>query len=218
MVCADCHVPEPGGQGFFAITYKGQCQSCHALKFDAELPWKEVPHGSDERVEAEIEGFYATIAVERGVSLPPAPEIERLVPGRSAAPPSEPPGRRAWVRQQTAQALEIVFDEKRGCFYCHIPDLTRGQFRVASVMLLTRFLAPARFDHAKHAPIECGDCHDARHSQASSDILVPGKGRCVSCHGAETASFKTQSTCTSCHVFHRQEFGQMRQAMAVEKQ
>jgi predicted CXXCH cytochrome family protein len=211
MVCADCHVPEPGGEGFLPITYKGQCQRCHALKFDAELPWQEVPHGDDARVEAEIEGYYASIAVKQGVPSPSAPEIERRVPGNAAPPESEPPGRRAWVRQQTARALGIVFDEKRGCYYCHTPDPARGQFRVAPVMLLTRFLPPARFDHATHAPVDCGECHDARHSQSSGDVLIPGIERCVTCHGAETASFNVQSTCTLCHIFHRKELGPMRQ-------
>jgi predicted CXXCH cytochrome family protein len=217
MACADCHLSEPGGEGFLPITYKGQCQHCHALKFDAELPWQEVPHGDDARVEAEIEGFYASIAVERGVPAPSPPEIERRVPGNAAPPASEPPSRRAWVRQQTAQALRIVFDEKRGCFYCHNSDPARGEFRVAPVMLLTRFLAPARFNHAKHAPIDCGECHDARHSQASSDVLIPGLERCVTCHGAETASFSVQSTCTLCHIFHRKELGPMRQIAQTEK-
>jgi predicted CXXCH cytochrome family protein len=217
MACADCHVSETGGEGFLPITYKGQCQHCHALKFDAELPWQEVPHGDDARVEAEIEGYYASIAVERGVPAPSAPEIERRVPGSVAPTGSEPPGRRAWVRQQTARALGIVFDEKRGCYYCHAPDPARGQFRVAPVMMLIRFLAPARFDHAKHAPIDCIDCHDARQSQASSDVLIPGIERCTTCHGAETASFNVQSTCTLCHVFHRKELGPMRRIAGREK-
>jgi hypothetical protein len=217
MACADCHVPEQSGQGFLAITYKGQCQKCHALKFDAELPWKEVPHGDDARVEADVEGFYASIALREGGPERQAPGIERRLPGDLSTPPSEAPGRRAWVRQKTAQALGIIFDEKRGCFYCHFTDRARGQFRVAPVVMLTRFLAPARFNHAKHTPVECGDCHDARHSQSSSDVLVPGIERCVTCHGAETASFKAQSTCTSCHVFHRQELGPMSQIVEVQK-
>ena len=219
MVCAECHTPEASGQGFLAITYKGQCHECHAQKFDAALPGKEVPHGDDERVIAEVEGFYASIALKEGGpgGSAPAPEIERRLPDSLSPPPSDPAGRRAWVRQQTTRALGIIFDEKRGCFYCHVPDPARGQFHVAPVLILTRFLLPARFDHAKHAPIECDHCHDARHSQASSDVLVPGIATCVTCHGAETASFKARSTCTSCHVFHRQELGQMRQVMAVEK-
>ncbi|HKM72078.1 MAG TPA: cytochrome c3 family protein [Pseudomonadota bacterium] len=219
MVCADCHVPEPSGQGFLAITYKGQCHNCHTQKFDAALPGKEVPHGDDERVMTEVEGFYASIALREGGPSggAPAPEIERRLPDSLSPPPSDPPGRRAWVREQTTRALGIIFDEKRGCFYCHVPDNTRGPFHVAPVMMLTRFLAPARFDHAKHAPIECDHCHDARHSQASSDVLVPGIATCVTCHGAESASFKAQSTCTSCHIFHRQELGPMRQVMAGEQ-
>jgi len=216
MVCINCHAPEPSGQGFLPITYKGQCQSCHALKFDAELPWKEVPHGDDIGTEAAIEGFYAVIAVDRGVPSPPTPEIERRVPG-TAALQTEPSGRREWVRQQTARALEVVFDEKRGCFYCHVPDPARGQFRVAPVMLLTRFLAPARFDHAKHRPVDCAYCHSALDSDTSSDVLIPGIERCVACHGGETTSLNVQSTCTTCHVFHRQEFGPIRQVNTVAK-
>ncbi len=56
---------------------------------------------------------------------------------------------------------------------------------------------------ARHAP----HCHDARHSEKSSDVLLPGIATCVACHGAERAVLKTRSTCTSCHLFHRQEFG-----------
>ena len=217
MVCGDCHVSEPGGEGFLAITYKGQCERCHALKFDATLALREVRHGDDERVETEVEGFYASMALKEGVPEQPVPGIERRLPGDTSITPTETPGRRGWVRQKTRQALGIIFDEKRGCFYCHLPDRARGEFRVSRVLMRTRFLPPARFDHAKHAPVECGDCHDARHSQSSSDVLVPGIERCVTCHGAESASDKAQSTCTSCHVFHRQEFGPMRQVVAIEK-
>jgi predicted CXXCH cytochrome family protein len=217
MVCADCHLAEPSGQGFLAITYKGQCQRCHALKFDAELPWKEVPHGDDARAQAEVEGFYASIALRQGVPERSAPGIERRLPGDSSEPSREASGRRGWVRQKTTQALGIIFDEKRGCYYCHVPDPARGQFRVAPVAMLTRFLTPARFDHAKHAPVECGNCHDARQSQSSSDVLVPGIGTCITCHGSESAAYKAQSTCTSCHVFHRQELGPMRRVVETEK-
>jgi predicted CXXCH cytochrome family protein len=219
MVCADCHVPEPSGQGFLAITYKGQCHACHTQKFDAALPGKEVPHGDDERVITELEGFYASIALKEGGpgGGASAPAIERRLPDTFSPPPSDPISRRAWVRQQTSRALGIIFDKNRGCFYCHVPDSARGRFRVAPVMMLSRFLAPARFDHAKHTPIECDHCHDARHSQASSDVLVPGIAMCVTCHGAEAASFKAQSTCTSCHIFHRQELGPMHQVVAGKK-
>lgn len=207
MVCADCHVPEPGGRGFLAITYKGQCNDCHGLKFDTELPWREVPHGDDTGTEAAVEGFYAIIALKGGIAESQEPKLDR----RDALA--------AWVAQKTNAALTMIFERKTktviGCFYCHVPDSAGGPFRAAPVMMLTRFLAPARFDHAKHAPIECGDCHGARHSQASSDVLVPGIERCATCHGTETASFQVRSTCASCHDFHRPEFGPLRQTVAA---
>ena len=52
MVCADCHVAEPSGQGFLPITFEGQCHSCHDLKFDAALPSREVAHGDAKAVKA----------------------------------------------------------------------------------------------------------------------------------------------------------------------
>jgi predicted CXXCH cytochrome family protein len=80
-----------------------------------------------------------------------------------------------------------------------------------------RFLRPAVFDHAKHAPVACDACHAARQSDSSADLLVPGIETCLKCHGAGTAAFKVTSTCTSCHVFHRQELGPMRMKEAAAK-
>jgi predicted CXXCH cytochrome family protein len=218
LVCADCHKPDAAGQGFRAIAYKGECQRCHALKFDIALPWAEVPHGDDSGVQSAVEGFYALAAFRGDIPPQPAPAPERLVPGSAAPPPSPPPAdARAWVEQKTQAALQVVFDAKRGCFYCHAADASRGPFRVAPVKLLDRFLLPAVFDHAKHLPVACADCHAARHSESSADLLVPGIDRCLTCHGAGTAAFKVTSTCTSCHVFHRKEFGPMRMSAAEAK-
>jgi predicted CXXCH cytochrome family protein len=223
MICGDCHVAEPGGQGFLAITYKGQCQRCHALRFDAEPSYlrakPEVPHGDDARVKTDVQGFYSSLALQGGVEEVQAPDIIRRVPGTPFAPDEEQRLKvQDWVARKTKEALAIVFFEpRRGCAYCHVVERGADTLRVEPVKMLTRFLAPARFDHAKHTPIDCGDCHQAKASQTSSDVLIPGKERCVTCHGAEAASFNVQSTCTSCHVFHRQEMGPMRQIVEVER-
>ncbi len=111
--------------------------------------------------------------------------------------------------------MSIIFDPKRGCAYCHVTGESGGNFTVAPVVLRTRFLPEAKFDHAKHQALACGDCHDAAHSEKSSDVLVPGIEACVSCHGSERAALKAQSTCTSCHIFHRPEFGKMKTASAA---
>lgn len=215
MVCADCHVPDPGGKGFEPITFEGQCQSCHTLKFDAALPWREVPHGNVAAVVTAVDDFYAHIALEGGINDRSAPALVRRpvgtpLPQNAAAPRREA---LAWARQRAARALAIVFDDKNGCGYCHVTSRSAdGGFTVAPVMLLTRFLPEAQFDHSKHAALDCSACHASRTSTMSSDVLVPGIKTCTACHGGEDASFRTRSTCISCHLFHRQEFGPMRTA------
>ncbi|HUZ74619.1 MAG TPA: cytochrome c3 family protein [Stellaceae bacterium] len=216
MTCADCHVPDPGGQGFQPITFEGQCHSCHDLKFDADLPWREVPHGDVARVKTAIEDFYAHLALQGGVLDPDAPAVVRRPVGTPLPAPTadERHEALAWAARRAKDALSIVFDAKRGCAYCHVVDRSGGNFAVAPVFLRTRFLPEAQFDHAKHAALPCEQCHDARHSERSSDVLLPGIATCTACHGSEHAVVKTQSTCTSCHLFHRQELGPMKTASA----
>lgn len=220
LVCKQCHVPEPSGQGFLPITYKGQCQDCHLLKFDIDLPRKTVPHGDDEGIANAVEGFYASLVLKQGVPSPrPMQDLERRLPNSAPAPqPALPPAPRDWVAEKTKSTLAVIFDRKRGCFECHVAgDPSRGSFRVAPVRMLTRFLPMARFDHAKHAALACEDCHAARQSQSSADVLIPPLQRCTTCHGGEAATFKAESTCISCHIFHRQQFGPMRQAGGPRK-
>jgi predicted CXXCH cytochrome family protein len=262
--CADCHTPEPAGEGLLPITYKGQCQSCHALDFERqELPWPNarVPHGDDIGVAAAVWNFYAGKALQGGISQSQGPEsqgpaITRRVPGTptpgtpTPATPSSVAGElpggnaRAWVAEKTEAALRtIIFDEKRGCAYCHIgtgpqgafdlsiilpvgvtpPGLTSGRQAsgqapariVAPVVMRTRFLPRARFNHAKHAAVECEQCHAARRAETSGTVLIPGIENCVACHSSERAGSRAESTCLTCHRFHQTDFGPMRTAGAA---
>jgi predicted CXXCH cytochrome family protein len=226
MMCSDCHIAEPSGQGFLPITFEGQCRRCHALKFDAGQAQNslylrqnpEVPHGDAGRVRAFVEGFFSSLALRGGVEEPQAPEIVRRVPGTPFAP-TEAQRREAedWVAQKAKETLAIVyFEPKRGCAFCHRVERHDDSLSIAPVKLLTRFLSPARFDHARHQPVACLDCHAAARSEASSDVLIPGIATCVRCHGTETARFATPSTCISCHVFHRHELGPMRPSIAMD--
>ena len=79
LACADCHTPEPAGQGFLPVTYNKQCQRCHALDFERQdLPWPNarVPHGDD------------IGAAACGIS--PARRCKAASPGRRGRKP-EPP-------------------------------------------------------------------------------------------------------------------------------
>jgi len=234
--CADCHVAEPGGQGFLPITYKNQCQHCHELTFaKIALPWPDarVPHGDDTGVIAAVWNFYAGQALRGGKTAPgiqQTPPVERRGAGMPAPSELSPPPAysEAWVTAMSTAALRIVFDERRGCAYCHygrgadgvfdadkiladaLPPAADPPHVVAPVHLLTRFLPNARFDHAQHRGMVCADCHGSAQAQSAGDVLIPGKENCIKCHGAENATLHARSTCITCHVFHRDEFGRMR--------
>jgi hypothetical protein len=243
MTCSDCHVPEPSGQSFLPITYKNQCQRCHELTFDkVALPWPDakVPHGDDKGVIAAVWNYYASLALQGGkdaAATPAASPIERRGAGMPASPVSSPAPADtiAWVTEKSATALRVVFDDKRGCAYCHFGTGPEGAFDankvlanalppkadaphvVAAVELRTRFLPEARFDHTQHRGMTCTDCHASRQAQMSGEILIPGIDTCVRCHGTENAELRAQSTCITCHVFHRSERGPMRMTEEIRQ-
>ncbi len=247
LKCADCHVPDAGGKGFLPITYKNQCERCHALTFDKlQLPWPKakVPHGDDSRIVAAVWNFYAGKALQGAMRQSQSHDagLLRRAAGAPPAAMAQPPqSAQAWVARNTEAALRgVIFEKKRGCAYCHYGTGPDGAFKVsdiiprpltaasaaavpavrivAPVMMRTRFLPPAEFNHAKHAPIPCADCHAAQQSKSSMDVLIPGKERCAACHGHEKSALKTQTTCITCHVFHREALGPMRPPATLAEQ
>lgn len=238
--CADCHVPEPSGQGFLPITYKNQCQSCHELTFDqVALPWPgaSVPHGDDAGVIAGVWNYYAGLALQGGAAAAPAaPPTDRRAAGAPPPPAASPApaDTQAWVTAKTGAALRVVFDEKRGCAYCHYSTGERGAWDVdkiladalppkanpahvvTPVVLRTRFLPNAAFDHASHRGMTCESCHTVAEavSNGRERLMVPSLENCTQCHGTENASLRAQSTCITCHLFHHSDFGLMRSSAA----
>ncbi len=245
MQCNDCHVAAPGGQRWLPVTYNGQCQGCHNLKFDdVALPWTDakVPHGDDGAVIAAVWNFYAAQAVKDGIAAPGAPAtppgVERRGAGMSAPPASAPlpSDVKGWIAAKSTTALGIVFDKNRGCNYCHYGTGADGAVDtdkvvaamaaggqaplkvIAPVELRTRFLPNAAFDHARHRGMNCTDCHtSAATSQTSAEVMIPGIETCKTCHGAEHARLQIASTCITCHAFHRPEFGPMHPATEAAK-
>jgi len=235
MVCADCHTREPSGQGFLPITYNGKCAHCHRLSFERQdLPWPNgrVPHGDDRGVAAAVWNFYAGKALQGGMTQTPAPApaVLRLAPGEAAPETGAglpATGASSWVTAKTEAVLRtIVFDDKRGCGYCHFGTGPNGAFDlssilpvgpgpprqapgriVAPVLLQSRFLPAARFDHAKHTAMACEHCHAARQAETSGTVMIPEIATCLTCHGAPKATSRAESTCISCHGFHRAAHG-----------
>jgi len=64
----------------------------------------------------------------------------------------------------------------------------------------------ANFNHAKHQvdpttqkPLDCNICHQATLSRETSDVLMPAKANCVSCHSPQG---KVVAECITCHTYH----------------
>ena len=74
----------------------------------------------------------------------------------------------------------------------------------------TLWMPKAYFTHARHADVPCAECHAAKASTSSTDVLIPGIAICQSCHGGEKAADRVPSTCVSCHRFHRKDLEPMR--------
>ena len=51
--------------------------------------------------------------------------------------------------------------------------------------------------------MKCEDCHAARNSKESADVLIPGIANCRACHGGAHAGDKVPTSCIACHDYHQ---------------
>ncbi|MBV8166818.1 MAG: hypothetical protein JO021_08495 [Alphaproteobacteria bacterium] len=211
LECASCHVTQPGGGLMAPISFDKHCVECHkpSLQFDASALDRMVPHGKAVDAQRIITDFYARMALQGGVPDMSAPEIVRRRPGTPLTEPERLEAL-AWANDRATKAREFVFDDFRGCGTCHEVDRGGADWKIKPVLLQTSFLPLAKFNHTKHATVDCAGCHDAKPSIASSDVMIPGIANCRTCHGGEAASAQVRSTCISCHDFHQPGVGPMR--------
>jgi hypothetical protein len=206
--CASCHVPEPGGMRMAPVDFEKHCHACHKLGFEDDDPAREVPHGFPDQVLRVLEDYYAGRALGGGYPAADAPQVIRRLrrPGSSL---TEEERRESleWVLRKSAQTARELF-EFRACATCHTvtpvraPAGVRPTWRLRPVRIATHWLPKARFTHARHVTMECADCHDARTSKSSEDVLLEGIETCRECHGGAADEHRLDSTCVDCHGFH----------------
>lgn len=209
LVCKDCHTLNDDGVGFRPVSMEADCAGCHSLTFDTVGGLeRKLPHGRTNEVVATLLDFYQARVV--GAALAPSGE-ERRRPGEAAQ-------RSAGFREaafanatgRAAARVRAVFAEGGACYGCHViapPTANRLDFKVAPVTLRDSFLPKAIFAHRAHetGDLACEDCHEARTSTTSADVMVPNIASCQACHGGEHAAAKVQSSCVMCHGFHSTE-------------
>lgn len=203
--CGSCHRPTERGQMFKPISFQADCQGCHMLAFDRAMPEARLPHAKPAVLAGFLSDAYSAAALRGDYKAADLPEIVRRIPGQpSFQPTPEKTQLIAWAKDKAQAALQGPFVRGQ-CGECHTVTGAEAdaEFGVAPVYMPASLLPNARFNHAKHKPLDCGSCHAAKTSDSAEQVLLPRIESCRDCHGGAKAADKVASTCTSCHDFHR---------------
>lgn len=209
--CNYCHKPEPSGRFYQRISFEANCQSCHALQFDARNPALRIPHGDVTLVrnflrtlpaqygdyarlkrgltrDGDIQNFVVQQVRQLQEQFRSGEELERAV--FFTTDPYKP-------QRNMAAAVRANF---AGCAFCHeVKAAAAGAPMVTKPILIDRWMPQAHFNHAKHTSVKCDDCHHASQSRETSEVLMPAKASCVVCHNPKA---KVASDCVTCHTYH----------------
>jgi hypothetical protein len=208
--CAFCHRPDAAGAFMKPVNFENNCRVCHSLQFDPETPHLTLPHGSVEFVSAFLRSLpkqYADLASREGATDANGFVQQKLAGLRTQSGSGEDLERRIFFSTATfgpesqigtlTGGTRAVFP---GCAYCHeVKSQASGSPEITKPVMLERWLAPAKFNHAKHAAISCARCHDALHSKDTADILLPPKETCAVCHSSRGG---VVDSCATCHTYH----------------
>ena len=214
--CNYCHKPEPNGRYMQRVSFEANCQECHSLQFDVKNPDFQLPHGDAQLVRTFLRTLPAQygelarrkrgITDEARVNAFTAQQIQGLLTQFSTADQLE---RTVFFTKNPYTAAQQSDAPTRakyaGCAYCHeVKQTSAGSFpmpQVTAPVVIDRWLARGHFNHAKHAHVDCRTCHAAESSSLTSDVLMPTKESCVSCHNPQGTAAQA-SDCMTCHTYH----------------
>ncbi|MCK5769305.1 FHA domain-containing protein [Algiphilus sp.] len=191
MACRDCHRADAGEVGFKAVNFERDCQSCHQLDVSVGDEVLRLPHAEPEVARKQVAA--AVEAIPAGTF---APDIGRS--GRRRAGPDAERG----GPPTAAELIDEVFST-RVCAKCHlVAPGADDEAEIQAVSLRQSWFVHARFTHADHGWVDCGDCHAAESSADADELLLPGIETCRTCHGGVASKQGVRSTCIDCHGFH----------------
>lgn len=205
--CVNCHRLEPGGGRMRPVSFEHMCQDCHRLSFDPNYPEREVPHADALGVQAMLQEFYTNLALRGGMSDPSAPAAARQR-RRPGARPTQAERMQIleWADRRAARVTRSVF-EGTACGVCHRVEqiaAEQARYAVQPVRLAGSWFPSAEFSHRAHGTMSCDDCHGARSSAQSEDVLIPHLGLCQQCHQGQPAKGGVESGCGDCHRYHQE--------------
>jgi hypothetical protein len=208
--CNYCHTPQPDGRYMQRISFAANCQECHSLQFDPKNPELTLPHGNATAVRGFLRSLptqYADLAVRKGITGPKQIQsfvTKQIAQLREQVRSGEELERQVFFAtspyQPQRDGRTAVRASFYGCAFCHeVKPVANAAPMITKPILIDRWMVQARFDHAQHASVKCDDCHHARQSRQTSDILMPVKANCVTCHSPKG---KAVAECITCHTYH----------------
>lgn len=208
MQCRDCHELSKDLKTIKPISFDKHCRSCHGLEFDPRLPGNQAPHGNADEVFNHVFAEYAKLHLV----IEKKDDQGRLIPGQM---PSQDTAQvelaRATVQKESRDTETMLFT-KTGCVLCHtMTEISaqegRSRFQVVKPEIPATWLPASIFGHGAHQQIKCEECHSARESKVTTDVLLPKLATCKECHADPGHASKVGSDCTVCHSHHNpQEF------------
>jgi predicted CXXCH cytochrome family protein len=217
--CADCHRADAAGRYMLPVTFEQHCKKCHPVtvqvggdQADPELVQaarafanEPLPHPAKGQ---SIDTVRAAIR-DRVARFIAGPGNERFLKtkeesGRLPLPASSPREEReyAWVKRTAAELEMVVFDGGGGCRSCHTVTIKDRTPVIAAPAVPERWWKQATFRHDAHRMMKCEECHDARGSEKSGDVLMPKMDLCLKCHDSSVRRGKARADCVECHVYH----------------
>lgn len=190
LKCDGCHklVVTRGKADPVKLEFEQHCQGCHKLTFDARFPTSEIPHGGDPQL---AYGYIATTyAGNRDIIGKSPAEVRRILTRRQNVGLDE---------RAVINAAQVV---KVKCGKCHELQRRNERFIVDPPKIVTEWMPGSRFTHTAHSGLDCESCHRGlRNGVKTSDVHMPVKADCTSCHGAG-ANANAASSCRTCHEYH----------------
>jgi predicted CXXCH cytochrome family protein len=212
LSCAACHTPDvvrAAARGHKAqttglmaqISYARHCARCHPLVFDERID-QAAPHDTPEKVRGFVAGALAGYIHAHPGEISRPDSAFRRVP-LNFPRPVEPAARnpREWVERRAAADERILWNKT--CVECHepaIPPITQAGLPLyANTNITKQWMPRAAFDHTPHVMIKCTACHAAEASANTSDVLLPTRAACATCHAPSKGA---ESRCFECHRYH----------------
>jgi hypothetical protein len=217
--CAYCHKPDNHGAYMQPINFGKNCQACHSLQIDPTLADFQLPHPEAGGQANSVRDFlltlptqYASYAMQKK-GLTNATDVAAFVNQHML-------GMRERVREGADLEKDVFFSDATtvrvsgpnknspqeralfpGCAYCHeVKAMGGGEPVITKPVTPDRWYVHAHFDHSAHSTMSCEACHNSVFtSEKTSDVNLPDKASCVTCHSAKGG---VVATCATCHDFH----------------